>query len=58
MTFDVSGGGLNDNSCRQGSPNKYLLSVNQRPEIGYLEEQKGERVNGMTFPRRGMYHQA
>ncbi|CAR63236.1 hypothetical cyanophage protein [Synechococcus phage S-RSM4] len=58
MTFDVSGGGLNDNSCRQGSPNKYLLSANQRPEIGYLEEQKGERVNGMTFPRRGMYHQA
>ena len=51
MTFDVAGGGLNDNSCRQGSPNKYLHIQNPRPSAGFLGEVKGERKTGQTFPR-------
>ena len=51
MTFDVAGGGLNDNSCRQGSPNKYLHIQNPRPSIGFIQEQQGERTTGQTFPR-------
>ena len=51
MTFDVAGGGLNDNSCRQGSPNKYLIATNPRPITGFLQEQSGERTTGLTFPR-------
>ena len=56
MTFDVAGGGLDDNSCRQGSPNKYLHIENPRSIVGYIEEVVGERTSGMTFPRRRMYH--
>ena len=52
MTFDISGGGLSDNSCRQGSPNKYLHVENPRSVVGYIGEVKGERkATGMTFPR-------
>ena len=51
MTFDVAGGGLDDNSCRQGSPNRYLIAVNPRPILGFLQEQSGERTTGLTFPR-------
>ena len=51
MTFDVAGGALNDNSCRQGSPNKYLIATNPRPIVGYIQEQVGERTTGLTFPR-------
>jgi plastocyanin len=51
MTFDVSGGGLNDNSCRQGSPNKYLHIQNPRAAAGFIREQRGERTTGQTFPR-------
>ena len=51
MTFDVAGGGLNDNSCRQGSPNRYLIAANPRPITGFLQEQSGERTTGLTFPR-------
>jgi hypothetical protein len=58
MTFDVAGGGLNDNSCRQGSPNKYLHIENPRKVSGYISEVVGERASGMTFPRPRMYHQA
>jgi hypothetical protein len=58
MTFDVAGGGLNDNSCRQGSPNKYLHIENPRKVVGYVAEVVGERTSGMTFPRPRMYHQA
>ncbi|AOV61888.1 subtilisin-like serine protease [Synechococcus phage S-WAM2] len=58
MTFDVAGGGLNDNSCRQGSPNKYLHIENPRKSVGYVAEVVGERTSGMTFPRPRMYHQA
>jgi len=57
MTFDIAGGGLADNTCRQGSPNKYLHVENPRPIVGYIEEVRGERTSGMTFPRRSMYHQ-
>jgi plastocyanin len=56
MTFDLAGGGLGDNSCRQGSPNKYLHAVNPRASIGYTAEVKGQRTSGMTFPRVGLYH--
>ena len=56
MTFDVTGGGLDDNSCRQGSLNKYLHIQNPRPVIGYLSETKGNRTSGMTFPRSNVYH--
>jgi hypothetical protein len=58
MTFDVAGGGLNDNSCRQGSPNKYLHIENPRKSVGYVAEVVGERTSGMTFPRPAIYHQA
>ena len=56
MTFDVNGGGLDDSSCRQGSPNRYLHAVNPRPTLGYTAEVKGQRTSGMTFPRSGLYH--
>ena len=58
MTFDVAGGGLDDNSCRQGSPNKYLHVENPRKSVGYTTEVVGNRTTGMTFPRPRMYHQA
>jgi hypothetical protein len=58
MTFDVAGGGYDDNSSRQGSPNRYLHVKNPRPSVGYLQERKGKRVSGMTFPRPGVYYQA
>ena len=51
MTFDLAGGGLDDNTCRQGSPNKYLHAISPRPEVGYLLEQKGSRGVGLTYPR-------
>ncbi len=51
MTFDVAGGLLDDNSCRQGSPNKYLHIKNPRSVSGYLSEVKGNRSTGLTFPR-------
>ena len=51
MTFDVAGGGLDDNSCRQGSPNKYLRIENPRPISGFIQPQKGNRTTGQTFPR-------
>ena len=56
MTFDVAGGGLGDNSCRQGSPNKYLHIQNPRPVGGYLAETNGGRTSGMTFPRPSIYN--
>ena len=52
MTFDIFGGGLADISCRQGSPNKYLHLKNPRSTSGLIQEQKGVRRSGMTFPRR------
>ena len=55
MTFDVAGGGLADNSCRQGSPNKYLRMENPRPIVGYPSEISGNRTSGMTYPRDSIY---
>ena len=55
MTFDVAGGGLADNSCRQGSPNKYLRMENPRPIVGYLSETSGSRTTGVTYPRPSIY---
>ena len=55
MTFDVSGGSYTDNSCRKGSPNRYLHIENPRELVGYIEDVKGDRTTGMTFPRRAIY---
>jgi hypothetical protein len=56
MAFDLGTGGYDDNSSQQGSPNRYLHAENPRPATGYLQEQKGKRVSGMTFPRLNVYH--
>ena len=57
MTFDLSGGGYTDNSARGGSPNRYLHLENPRKQTGYIEEVKGPRFTGQTFPRRNVYFQ-
>ena len=56
MTFDVAGGLLDDNSCRQGSPNKYLHIENPRRVSGYLVEVEGNRSTGLTFPRTAIFN--
>ena len=58
MTFDVAGGGYNDSSSQQGSPNKYLIIENPRPDFGLMDAQKGMRYQGQTFPRRSIIHSA
>ena len=55
MTFDVFGGNLDDETCRAGSPNKYLHLVNPRPVAGHLTETKGNRTTGVTYPRPSIY---
>ena len=54
MTFDIAGGGLDDNSCRQGSPNKYLHIKNPRPIVGNIQQQVGVRTSGLVFPRNSV----
>ena len=56
MTFDVAGGGLNDNSCRQNSPNSYLIMKNPKPEVGYSFSQIGDRKTGLTYPRASVFN--
>ena len=56
MTFDVAGGLLDDNSCRQGSLNKYLHIENPRRVSGYLSEVEGNRSTGLTFPRTATFN--
>ena len=56
MTFDVTGGGFADNSCRIGSPNKYLHAKNPRQEFGYIVEQSANRSTGQTFPRPSIFN--
>ena len=63
MTFDVGGGGFDDDTCRKNSPNAYLTAQTIRDEVGYILEQKSYRstegvpYNGgnsrsyLTFPR-------
>ena len=51
MTFDIAGGGFDDNSSRMGSPNKYLRIENPRSVSGFIQQQKGNRTTGQTFPR-------
>ena len=51
MTFDLTGGGFDDDTCSKGSPNKYLHAINPRQEVGFIQEQSGERTTGLTFPR-------
>ena len=57
MTFDTSGGLFDDNTCSQGSPNKYLHAKNPRTGItGMISEQVGSRSKGLTFPRASTYN--
>ena len=56
MTFDIAGGGLDDNSCRQGSPNSYLIMQNSKPIVGYSLPQISDRKTGMTYPRVSVYN--
>jgi len=56
MTFNVNGGGFDDDTCSKGSPNKYLHIENPRRNVGYLTEVVGQRTSGMTFPRPDVYN--
>jgi len=56
MTFDIGGGTFDDNSCRKGSPNRYLHVENPRKEFGYILEQSGSRKTGQTFPRPSIFN--
>ena len=56
MTFDIAGGGLNDNTCRRGSPNRYLHIENPRRVSGYMGEVKGDRSTGLTYPRFSIFN--
>ena len=62
MTFDTNGGNFADNSCQQGSPNRYLHLTPVRPESGFILSGKigcrtrddffGQRQHvGPVFPR-------
>ena len=52
MTFDLSGGTFNDNTCSKNSPNKYLIASSLRQSLGFFQETKGERLTvGLGFPR-------
>ena len=56
MTFDVAGGGLDDNTCRRGSPNAYVRLENPRPTVGYISPQVRDRSSGMVYPRSSTYY--
>ena len=58
MTFDVSGGQFDDNSCRKDSPNKYLVTTNPRKSNGNLQSKVGDRRSGAVFPRPKKLHAA
>ena len=62
MTWDMSGGLFNDNSCQKGSPDKYLIAKNPRQDVtGMISNQVSYRNNadgGLTFPRSPMFHRA
>lgn len=52
MTFDLSGGLFNDNTCKKNSPDKYLHAVNPREGLtGMISPQVGARKTGLTYPR-------
>ena len=51
MDFDLSGGAYSDTSCRKGSPNLVVYAQNSRKIVGFINQQKGERKTGLTFPR-------
>ena len=62
MTWDMSGGLFDDNSCQKGSPDKYLIAKNPRQDVtGMISNQVSYRNNadgGLTFPRSPMFHRA
>lgn len=52
MTFDINGGTLGDNTCRQGSVNRYLLAQSPRNIVGFIKDVDGRRkFGGQTYPR-------
>lgn len=52
MTFNLSGGGLGDNTCSFNSPDKYLLAQSPREIVGYIKDVDGRRkFGGQTYPR-------
>jgi len=55
MTFDVAGGGLDDNSCRQGSPNAYVRLENSKPTSGYISPQIRDRSSVVVYPRTSTF---
>jgi plastocyanin len=62
MTFDTNGGNFADNTCKQGSPDKYLIAKNPRQDVtGMISTQVSSRNNadgGLTFPRSPMFFRA
>ena len=55
MTFDVAGGGLDDNSCRLGSPNAYVRFENPRPITGLMSPQIRDRSSVVVYPRTSTF---
>ena len=62
MTFDTNGGNFADNTCKQGSPDKYLIAKNPRQDVtGMISTQVSSRNNadgGLTFPRSPMFYRS
>ena len=57
MTFDVGGGGYDDDSCRKNSPNKYVHIENPRQISGFVVDQIDYRQpSGCMFPRTAVLH--
>ena len=58
MTFDINGGNFADNSCQQGSPNRYLHLTPVRPDSGFISGKIGCRTRDDFFGQRqhvGLY---
>ena len=46
-----------DNTCKQGSPDKYLIAKNPRQDVtGMISKQVGSRSIGLTFPRASAFN--
>ena len=62
MTFDTNGGNFADNTCKKGSPDKYLIAKNPRQDVtGMISTQVSNRNNadgGLTFPRSPMFYRS
>tara|TARA_B100000925_G_scaffold254048_1_gene206798 strand:- start:61 stop:612 length:552 start_codon:yes stop_codon:yes gene_type:complete len=48
-----------DNSCKQGSPDLYLIAKNPREGVtGMISKQVGVRTTGLTYPRLSTFNRA